>query len=482
MKLGIPLLSGLLLCAATAAVQAQFSFATNGGAITITGYSGPGGAVTIPADTNGLLVTSIGDAAFFQVSNLTSLTLPGSITNIGQEAFEYCSGLAGIAIPGNVAAIGVEAFADCSGLTNATIVNGVASIGDFAFDACSGLANVALPSSVTNLGVSPFADCSSLTAITVDPQNSIYSSSNGVLFNKGQTTLLELPGGLGGSYTIPAGVTGIGDWAFGFCANLTGVTIPVGVTSLGDRAFFGSGLANLIIPGSVTNIGQEAFEGCFNLAAVTIPTGPASIGNSAFYLCTRLASVTLPGSVTNIGDFAFGGCASLSQVALGSGIGSLGQGAFENCYGLASLTLPGSVTNIGDSAFSGCASLANIDFLGNAPAVASNAFTADVTATVYYLPGAAGWSTPFAGRPAAFWVLPSPLILNNGPGFGVQSNGFGFTISWATNIPVVVEACANLAHPAWIPLQTNALTNGACYFIDSKWTNYPARFYRLSAS
>ena len=47
------------------------------------------------------------------------------------------------------------------------------------------------------------------------------------------------------------------------------------------------------------------------------------------------------------------------------------------------------------------------------------------------------------------------------------------------DIPIVVEACANLAHAAWVPLQSLNLTNGAFYFSDPNWTNYSARLYRL---
>jgi hypothetical protein len=103
----------------------------------------------------------------------------------------------------------------------------------------------------------------------------------------------------------------------------------------------------------------------------------------------------------------------------------------------------------------------------------------DGAATVYYLPGTTGWGTTFGGRQTALWLLPNPLILNNGPSFGVQTNGFGFIISWATNISVVVEACTNLATPIWSPAGTNTLTGGSSYFRDPEWTNYPRRFYRL---
>ena len=109
-------------------------------------------------------------------------------------------------------------------------------------------------------------------------------------------------------------------------------------------------------------------------------------------------------------------------------------------------------------------------------------FSGDNNATVYYLPGTTGWGTTFGGRPTALWFLPNPLILNNGPSFGVQTNGFGFIISWATNTSVVVEACTNLANPVWSPVSTNTLTDGSSYFSDPQWTNYPDRFYRVTSA
>jgi hypothetical protein len=62
----------------------------------------------------------------------------------------------------------------------------------------------------------------------------------------------------------------------------------------------------------------------------------------------------------------------------------------------------------------------------------------------------------------------------------VQLGGFGFTISWATNASVVVEAATNLANPVWIPVSINTLTGGTSYFSDPQWTNYPMRFYRAA--
>jgi len=66
-------------------------------------------------------------------------------------------------------------------------------------------------------------------------------------------------------------------------------------------------------------------------------------------------------------------------------------------------------------------------------------------------------------------------------GFGVQSNEFGFTITGASNLAVVVEASSNLVNSAWVPLSTNTLTGGSSYFSDPQWTNFPGRFYRLNS-
>jgi hypothetical protein len=71
------LLTVLLLLLLPAAVQAQFLCTTNDGTITITGYTGPGGAVDIPNSINGLPVISIGNGAFFNRTGLTGITSIG---------------------------------------------------------------------------------------------------------------------------------------------------------------------------------------------------------------------------------------------------------------------------------------------------------------------------------------------------------------------------------------------------------------------
>src|ERR1035441_1028349 len=104
----IGLLAAILLVPAV--VQAQFTFTINNDAITITKYTGSGGAVIIPNATNGYPVTAIGTNAFVNCTTLTSVTIPNSITNIGDYAFYGCVSLTNATLGTNVLSIGAYAF------------------------------------------------------------------------------------------------------------------------------------------------------------------------------------------------------------------------------------------------------------------------------------------------------------------------------------------------------------------------------------
>ncbi|MEE0948764.1 MAG: leucine-rich repeat domain-containing protein [Bacteroidales bacterium] len=104
-------------------------------------------------------VTSIGDGAFGERPQITSVNIPNSITSIGDGAFSYCRGLTSITIPNSVTSIGDYAFSYCSGLTSFTIPNSVTSIGDRAFRDCSSLTSITIPNSITSIGNSVFYEC-----------------------------------------------------------------------------------------------------------------------------------------------------------------------------------------------------------------------------------------------------------------------------------------------------------------------------------
>jgi hypothetical protein len=111
----------LLLLALPAVVQAQWQYTTTNGTITITGYTGPGGAVNIPNTINGLPVTTIGDDALASCTSLTSISIPSSVTGIGYYAFANCISLTDMTIPDSVTSIGDAAFFGCNSLTVITV-------------------------------------------------------------------------------------------------------------------------------------------------------------------------------------------------------------------------------------------------------------------------------------------------------------------------------------------------------------------------
>ena len=97
-------------------------------------------------------VIYIGNKAFRECSNLTSVTIPNSVTGIGDNAFEGCTGLTSIEIPNSVTSISRGVFHYCTGLTSVIIPNSVTSIGSYAFWNCTSLTSVTIPNSVKYIG------------------------------------------------------------------------------------------------------------------------------------------------------------------------------------------------------------------------------------------------------------------------------------------------------------------------------------------
>lgn len=376
--------------------------------------------------TFGNRIANIGNYAFASCALLTNITIPGSITNIGQSAFDS-SGLTSLTISGNNADIGNFAFFRCTNLANVTIASGITNLGLEAFAYCGGLTNVTISSSVSSIAVGAFAACAKLVAINVDSQNAFYSSRDGVLFDKSQTSLIQFPGGRTGVYKVR------GD-----------------VTSIGSEAFLGAHVMGVLIPNSVTNLGAAAFEDCTDLASIRIPTG-----------------------ISNISGDAFAGCTSLTNIAISTGVASISGVAFFECTALQNITIPGSVTNIGSYAFEACNNLKDVFFAGNAPTSDSSVFSLDTNTTAYYLPGTTGWSSNFAGLPAVLW---NPAMLNP----VVTNSQFGFQITGTSNIPIVLQASTNLGS-AWSSLLSLEVTNGSVFFTEPLQTNIVGRFYRITA-
>ena len=355
----------------------DFKYTHTDDGVAIEGYIGSDEVVVIPAEIDGAPVTSIGGEAFSSCSSLTSLTIPDGVTSIGENAFRECTALEDVVIPDSVTSIGFGAFyntaiynteerwtdgvlyidnwlleAKESVSGDYVVASGTTGIADGAFG-CSSLTSVIIPEGVTSISDQAFNNCGSLTEISVAVDNTVYTSENGVLFDKAKTALLVYPAGkTEAEYVIPESVTSIGHSAFSCCCNLTSLTIPESVTSIGWSAFYNcSALTSVTIPDSVTSIGPSAFDVCNSLTSVTIGNGVTSIGDYVFCECRGLTSVTIGNGVTSIGDYAFLNCSSLADVAIPDSVTSIGGWAFYNCSALANVTIPDSVTSIGGGAF-----------------------------------------------------------------------------------------------------------------------------------
>ena len=381
----------------------DFTYTISDDQVTITGYTGSGGAVVIPGIIEGFPVVAIGESAFFDNDTITSVVIPEGVYGIGLSAFLYCDSITSVTIPNTVTYIESQAFRGCTSITSIFIPESVHFISVFAFDLMS-----------------------SLTGFTVDPNNASFSSLDGVLFNKDQTTLLVFPGGQTGPYITPASVTRIEDYAFYFCTKLSGVTLFEGMQYIGYGAFeqcdslisimipssvsliqpgsmsdcdtlqsitvtepngdytsqdgvlfnddlttliqYPAGIAgNYLVPASVTSISGVAFINADGLTGITLPSGLTQIGLSAFYSCGSLASVDIPPGVTSIGHTTFAYCTSLTSVTFHEGLVSFGEYAFNGCTSLTSVCFPSTVTTIGNDAFRYCNSLESAVFMGEAP-------------------------------------------------------------------------------------------------------------------
>ena len=221
-------------------------------------------------------------------------------------------------------------------ITSVQLPEGLTSIGDNAFYYCISLESITIPAGVTSIGEYAFLVCDALKTINVAAENEHFSDIDGVLFNKSKTILLQYPSGrTEESYTVPDGVTEIGEGAF-YHSGVKNIHLPEGVTVIGASAFSGSGLSTIDLPSTLTYIGKGAFYR-IPLMTIDIPEGVTSIEEATFAEC-ELQSIHLPASLTSIGEVAFYSCAHMESIDIPAAVTSIDESAFQNCYGLKSVT------------------------------------------------------------------------------------------------------------------------------------------------
>ena len=388
----------------------------------VTGNSGASGDIaiqsTVTIEGSDYTVTEIGEGAFVENFNLTSVEIPNSVTSIGDYAFNKCSGMVSVIIGNSVNSIGNEAFNYCDNLTNITVkATTPPNLGDgtfYRYDAMVAVPLESLSAYQANEQWSQFPSISNPDYSYTDENGIKYEVIEGtdnarVTGNNGASGDIAILGAvtiLGSNYTV----TEIGENAFNNCEGLTSVEIPNSVTRIGAGAFSWCGNLNSVtIPSSVISIGGDAFSWCSNLSSVEIPNSVTSIGAGAFRY-SGLKSITIPKSVTSIGNGIVGyspiteinvesgnavydsreNCNAIIETATNKLVQGcyntvipntviiLGIGAF-NGFGMPSIAIPNSVISIEERAFSDCTNLTSVKIPNSVKTIGDYAFSSSYT-------------------------------------------------------------------------------------------------------
>ncbi len=139
-------------------------FYNDGGGYVFSGYMGNDSNVILPNRIYGNIYT-IGDYAFCECTEVTSITIPDGVQGLGILAFYGCTNLTSVSIGNGVQTIGFNAFSDCTNLTSITIPDGVQTIERSAFDGCDNLTSVAIGNRIQTIGDKAFYYCYNLTNV-----------------------------------------------------------------------------------------------------------------------------------------------------------------------------------------------------------------------------------------------------------------------------------------------------------------------------
>ncbi len=223
----------------------------------------------------------IAGMAFLGNENITSVQIPDSVVSVGKQAFYGCGALESVDVGGGAEVIGEKAFGNCAVLTS-----------------------VKIGQNVKNINSEAFFECGRLN-IEVAPENSAYSSEDGVLFDKDKTELIAYAKDeIRPEYSIPNGVESIGDYAFHNCENLTSVIIPESVTNIGFSAFREcAGLKDVYYNGNKDNwdaLSIAEYNDCLSSAEIHFNSNITSPAKSEFVIDNNKICVS-----TDLGGLSF---------------------------------------------------------------------------------------------------------------------------------------------------------------------------------
>lgn len=280
------------------------------------------GDIVIPASVeyNGTsyAVVEIGEKAFYNNNELTSVSMPNTIQYIDDKSF-YKVPITEITLSKNLIEIGVEAFA-LSSITNIVFPNTLKKFGSSCFWGCPKLTSIIIPDKVETIGWSAFDNCESLEtvyigsgvseiddyaflrspklqSITVSSSNKSFCDIDGVLFNKSKTSILCYPAMHGDIYTIPETVKTIEIACFAYLESLKQVVLPYGLETISYSAFeFCSNLNIKNFPKTITSFKDRSFSYCKSLTSVSFGPNIREIEGYCFEECTSLETVVCEAS------------------------------------------------------------------------------------------------------------------------------------------------------------------------------------------
>lgn len=335
-------------------------------------------------------LTEIPNYAFYKCKDLCYVKFEGTtdITNIGNWAFYECSDLVNVSFDDNQSdlSVGYNAFYgdyNFTGIYNGDGIQGIESIGNEAFSS-SGITEILLGkdfsqdinSIYSNSISSGMRKCFDLKNIYVSEENSLYASSDGVIYSKDFSTLFKYPEAHASTYIIDSRTETIGEGAFAYGKKIKNIVIPSNVEVIGKGAFLESELSEVIFEddSELNTIDNYAFYKCLKLKTVDFNSStPVSVGAYSFAECSSLQEMVIPDSVSTIGAYAFKNCNMLNANIPEALTGEMSAGAFYNTR-IKNVVIPDGVTSIGNYAFYDCSYLTDVTISENVTEIGQRAF------------------------------------------------------------------------------------------------------------